>query len=76
MKAAQAYAAASSTNDSTGNNAASVPEEVLEQITDDTAMDVDGGPSDKRKRKVEGEATRRVNPEPTKKKAKAGKLNT
>jgi hypothetical protein len=73
MKAAEAYAAASATNDLVGNNAAAVSVEVPEQPTDDTAMDVDGGSSDKRKRKAEGQATRRVNPEPTKKKAKAGR---
>ncbi|KAG8795145.1 Splicing factor [Ceratobasidium sp. 428] len=69
MKAAEAYAAANATN--APAPAEAVTEEAAPEPVDDTAMDVDGGSSDKRKRKAEGPATRRVNPEPTSKKVKA-----
>ncbi|KAG9104040.1 Splicing factor [Ceratobasidium sp. 370] len=70
MKAAEAYAAASAANNVTAPVEAPV-EETPAQVVDDAAMDVDGGPNDKRKRKAEDPITRRVDPEPTKKKAKA-----
>ncbi|KAG8698016.1 Splicing factor, partial [Ceratobasidium sp. 394] len=70
MKAAEAYAAASATNNAPAPTEAAV-EEAPVQVVDDAAMDVDGGPNDKRKRKAEAPITRRVDPEPTKKKAKA-----
>ncbi|KAG9075182.1 Splicing factor [Ceratobasidium sp. UAMH 11750] len=70
MKAAEAYAVASATNNAPAPIEAAV-EEAPVQVVDDAAMDVDGGPSDKRKRKAEGPITRRVDPEPIKKKVKA-----
>ncbi|KAG8747930.1 Splicing factor [Ceratobasidium sp. 414] len=69
IKAAEAYAAADATDNAPAPIEATV-DESLAQVIDDAAMDVDGGPNDKRKRKAEGPIARRVDPEPTKKKAK------
>jgi hypothetical protein len=48
------------------------PEETPAQEVDENVMDVDGTSQDNRKRKAEA-PVKRVDPEPTKKKAKAGK---
>ncbi|KAG9123420.1 Splicing factor, partial [Ceratobasidium sp. 392] len=72
MKAAEAYAAANAAGTS-APLADGAAEETPAQPVDDNAMEVDGGSNDRRKRKAEGPITRRVDPEPTTKKVKAGK---
>lgn len=72
MKAAEAYAAANPVS-SAAEPSADTKEDTPVQEIDEDAMDVDGATQDKRKRKAESPVVRRVDPEPTKKKAKAGK---